>query len=278
MRRCLSGTSLSKLATSLDLALRAPVMAWRAELIEIAARLEALIDFSDEDLPPVIEKALRKGTKALITALAENLADGGIGELVRDGRREHPAFLLVRETSLAQKPPANHQGTHIKSLLPCLLGEPVKLGDELLDALSALPRVLQELLEVLLRLLLRVLAVVLLENREVRAPQGFVPWLVCRRRVSRRGVNQLGFADVFVLIEQLSIWALDAEPKRGDDCVFILNSVSIALDLLPVVTECFVLVEVQVTSNEPAGRRLIVHETNVEVLPRYAVQTTMVMA
>ena len=69
----------------IDGALRAPVMAWRAEMIEIAARLEALIDFSDEDLPPVIEKGLRKGTKALITALAENLADGGVGELVRDG-------------------------------------------------------------------------------------------------------------------------------------------------------------------------------------------------
>ena len=60
-------------------------MEWRAELIEIAARLEALIDFSDEDLPTVIEQTLRTGTKALITALAKNLADGGVGELVRDG-------------------------------------------------------------------------------------------------------------------------------------------------------------------------------------------------
>ena len=69
----------------IDGALRAPVMIWRAELIEIAARLEALIDFSDEDLPPLIEKTLRKSTKALITALIKNLADGGIGEIVRDG-------------------------------------------------------------------------------------------------------------------------------------------------------------------------------------------------
>ena len=60
-------------------------MAWRAELIEIAARLEALIDFSDEDLPLVIEQTLREGTRALITALAKNLADGRVGELVRDG-------------------------------------------------------------------------------------------------------------------------------------------------------------------------------------------------
>ncbi len=76
---------LNQAWAQIDGALRAPVMAWRAELIEIAARLEALIDFSDEDLPPVIEQTLRDGTVALITALAENLADGGVGELVRDG-------------------------------------------------------------------------------------------------------------------------------------------------------------------------------------------------
>jgi tRNA modification GTPase len=69
----------------IDGALRAPVMAWRAEMIDIAAKLEALIDFSDEDLPPVIEKTLRKATMLLISALAKNLADGGVGELVRDG-------------------------------------------------------------------------------------------------------------------------------------------------------------------------------------------------
>ena len=69
----------------IDGALRAPVVAWRAELIEIAARLEALIDFSDEDLPLVIEQTLREGTRALINSLAQTLADGRVGELVRDG-------------------------------------------------------------------------------------------------------------------------------------------------------------------------------------------------
>ncbi len=69
----------------IDGALRTPVMAWRAELVKIAAQLEALIDFSDEELPALIEQNLRNGTTALITALAENLADGGAGELVRDG-------------------------------------------------------------------------------------------------------------------------------------------------------------------------------------------------
>ncbi len=76
---------LHQARAQIDGALRTPVMAWRAELIEIAARLEVMIDFSDEDLPLVIEQALREGTKELITVLAENLADGGAGELVRDG-------------------------------------------------------------------------------------------------------------------------------------------------------------------------------------------------
>ena len=76
---------LNQAWAQIDGVLRAPVMAWRAELIEIAARLEALIDFSDEELPPVVEKTLRKSARALIAALAKNLADGGIGELVRDG-------------------------------------------------------------------------------------------------------------------------------------------------------------------------------------------------
>ncbi|MDC1381978.1 tRNA uridine-5-carboxymethylaminomethyl(34) synthesis GTPase MnmE [Candidatus Puniceispirillum sp.] len=69
----------------IDGALRAPVMSWRAELITIAARLEALIDFSDEDLPLEIENSLRSSTKALASALLKNLNDGGVGELVRDG-------------------------------------------------------------------------------------------------------------------------------------------------------------------------------------------------
>ena len=69
----------------IDGALRAPVMSWRAELISIAAQLEALIDFSDEDLPLAIENSLRSSTNVLAAALCKNLNDGGVGELVRDG-------------------------------------------------------------------------------------------------------------------------------------------------------------------------------------------------
>ena len=69
----------------IDGALRAPVMIWRGELVQIAAQLEALIDFADEDLPESVEIALRTSTGDLLVALAGHLADGGAGELVRDG-------------------------------------------------------------------------------------------------------------------------------------------------------------------------------------------------
>ena len=69
----------------IDGALRGPVMAWRAELVTLAAELEALIDFADEDLPDHVMWELRAKTQDLITALARSLNDGGVGELVRDG-------------------------------------------------------------------------------------------------------------------------------------------------------------------------------------------------
>jgi tRNA modification GTPase len=69
----------------IDGALRAPVMAWRSELVGIAARLEALIDFADEDLPPSVESVLKTSTNDLQSALASHLDDGGVGELIRDG-------------------------------------------------------------------------------------------------------------------------------------------------------------------------------------------------
>ena len=69
----------------IDGSLSTPVMEWRAKLVSIAAQLEALIDFSDEDLPKKVEQVLRKSTRALITDLTKNLNDGGVGEMVRDG-------------------------------------------------------------------------------------------------------------------------------------------------------------------------------------------------
>ena len=78
-------TQLHQAWAQIDGALRAPVMAWRGELVGIAAQLEALIDFADEDLPASVERALRTSTSDLRSALARHLDDGGAGELVRDG-------------------------------------------------------------------------------------------------------------------------------------------------------------------------------------------------
>ncbi len=71
----------------IDGALRAPVMVWREELVTLAAELEALIDFSDEDLPSRIIDELHSKTRKLMDALSVSLDDGGAGELVRDGVR-----------------------------------------------------------------------------------------------------------------------------------------------------------------------------------------------
>ena len=78
-------TQLHQAWAQIDGALRAPVMAWRGELVGIAAQLEALIDFADEDLPASVESALRTSTGELQSTLARHLDDGGAGELVRDG-------------------------------------------------------------------------------------------------------------------------------------------------------------------------------------------------
>ena len=80
-----TATQLHQAWAQIDGALRAPVMACRGELVGIAAQLEALIDFADEDLPVSVESALRKSTGDLRSALASYLDDGGAGELVRDG-------------------------------------------------------------------------------------------------------------------------------------------------------------------------------------------------
>ena len=71
--------------SQIDGALRGPVSRWRADLISVAAQLEALIDFADEDLPDQVETTLRQYTAALITDIATILDDDRAGELIRDG-------------------------------------------------------------------------------------------------------------------------------------------------------------------------------------------------
>ena len=71
--------------SQIDGALRGPVSRWRTDLISVAARLEVLIDFVDEDLPDHVETTLRQHTSALITEISDILDDDRAGELIRDG-------------------------------------------------------------------------------------------------------------------------------------------------------------------------------------------------
>jgi tRNA modification GTPase len=71
--------------SQIDGALRGPVCRWRTDLLSVAAQLEALIDFADEDLPDLVETTLRQHTSALISDIATILDDDRAGELIRGG-------------------------------------------------------------------------------------------------------------------------------------------------------------------------------------------------
>jgi tRNA modification GTPase len=59
--------------------------AWRARLLEALARLEAAIDFPDEDLPSGLIERSQAATRELAEAIAAHLDDNGRGERIRDG-------------------------------------------------------------------------------------------------------------------------------------------------------------------------------------------------
>ena len=61
--------------------------AWRGELLEALAVLEAAIDFPDEELPADVAERARPHLARLEQELAEALADAGRGERVREGLR-----------------------------------------------------------------------------------------------------------------------------------------------------------------------------------------------
>lgn len=67
-------------------ALSAKYEGWRDALIEILARLEALVDFPEEETGEALE-GVAAALGALVAALAEALSDGARGRQVRDGYR-----------------------------------------------------------------------------------------------------------------------------------------------------------------------------------------------
>ena len=66
-------------------ALRDPVTRWRQAIIKIAAELEAIIDFPDEDIPTSVVASIGEGVDALIAEISDCLHDNRVGERVRDG-------------------------------------------------------------------------------------------------------------------------------------------------------------------------------------------------
>lgn len=71
----------------MDGALGAMYENWRAALIEGLALLEALIDFSDEDLGDGIAEEVRRKVARLAREIEQHLTDGWRGERLRDGFR-----------------------------------------------------------------------------------------------------------------------------------------------------------------------------------------------
>lgn len=71
----------------MDGALGAMYESWRSSLIESLALLEALIDFSDEDLGDGIAEAVERKITGLTKDIERHLSDGWRGERLRDGFR-----------------------------------------------------------------------------------------------------------------------------------------------------------------------------------------------
>jgi len=59
--------------------------AWRAQLIDVLAHIEAWIDFPDEDLPDGVARSAREKIGGLRAEMGEFLADNRRGERLRDG-------------------------------------------------------------------------------------------------------------------------------------------------------------------------------------------------
>ena len=67
--------------------LAAALDTWREKLIAAMARLEAFIDFPDEDLPETLQAEIYANLQALQTEMGDALADGSRAERVREGLR-----------------------------------------------------------------------------------------------------------------------------------------------------------------------------------------------
>jgi tRNA modification GTPase len=75
--------ALRQLAGSLSVA----IQGWRDELVQALARLEAYIDFPDEEIPAAIDAEVRSKILWLSGEISQHLDDGHRGERLREGVR-----------------------------------------------------------------------------------------------------------------------------------------------------------------------------------------------
>jgi len=66
-------------------ALRKPVRRWREGVIDVAAKLEAIIDFPDEDVPQSLAGSIRERLAQLNGEIITSLDDDHLGERLREG-------------------------------------------------------------------------------------------------------------------------------------------------------------------------------------------------
>lgn len=73
--------------TQLDSGLKARYESWRADLVDILARIEVFIDFPDEDLPEDLSEAILARIAILEADLRSAIRDSDRGRQIRDGFR-----------------------------------------------------------------------------------------------------------------------------------------------------------------------------------------------
>ena len=73
--------------TQLGGGLKKQYEAWRADLVDVLARIEVYIDFPDEDLPQDLTDTILERIKAVEQALATAIADSHRGRQIREGYR-----------------------------------------------------------------------------------------------------------------------------------------------------------------------------------------------
>lgn len=66
-------------------ALRDPVTRWRKAIIKIAAELETVIDFPDEEIPAYVVESIIRGATAIVEEISVCLNDYRAGEIMREG-------------------------------------------------------------------------------------------------------------------------------------------------------------------------------------------------